>query len=100
MESLHIADYTLRGVACQSSSGLSDGADKAWNCLVLTAAASSSQVEVAAYLLSGVPHYVLAALGIEILKAAAFLGLRTRQFLPSYRHFFRSIGPRKISPID
>ncbi|KAK4387863.1 Ankyrin repeat protein SKIP35 [Sesamum angolense] len=39
-------------------------------CLALTAATSSSQVEVAAYLLPHVPHHVLAALSIEILKAA------------------------------
>lgn len=40
-------------------------------CLALTAATSSSQVEVAAYLLPRVPQHVLAALSIEILKAAA-----------------------------
>ncbi|KMT15601.1 hypothetical protein BVRB_3g059470 [Beta vulgaris subsp. vulgaris] len=39
-------------------------------CLALTAATSSSQVEVAAYLLPQVPHHVLTALSIEILKAA------------------------------
>lgn len=39
-------------------------------CLALTAATSSSQVEVAAYLLPHVPRHVLAALSIEILKAA------------------------------
>lgn len=39
-------------------------------CLALTAAISSSQVEVAAHLLPHVPHHVLAALSIEILKAA------------------------------
>ncbi|GAA0186603.1 hypothetical protein LIER_33891 [Lithospermum erythrorhizon] len=39
-------------------------------CLALTAATSSSQVEIAAYLLPHVPHNVLAALSIEILKAA------------------------------
>ncbi|GAB4858972.1 Ankyrin repeat protein skip35 [Ancistrocladus abbreviatus] len=39
-------------------------------CLALTAATSSSQVEVAAYLLPQVPQHVLAALSIEILKAA------------------------------
>lgn len=39
-------------------------------CLALTAATSSSQVEVAAYLLPHVPKHVLAALSIEILKAA------------------------------
>ncbi|VVA22371.1 PREDICTED: ankyrin repeat SKIP35 [Prunus dulcis] len=39
-------------------------------CLALTAATSSSQVDVAAYLLPHVPHHVLAALSIEILKAA------------------------------
>ncbi|KAL8487207.1 hypothetical protein ACS0TY_023759 [Phlomoides rotata] len=39
-------------------------------CLALTAATSSSQVEVAAYLLPHVPQHVLAALSIEILKAA------------------------------
>ncbi|XP_051126406.1 ankyrin repeat protein SKIP35-like isoform X2 [Andrographis paniculata] len=39
-------------------------------CLALTAATSSSQVEVAAYLLPRVPQHVLAALSIEILKAA------------------------------
>ncbi|KAL5990721.1 Ankyrin repeat protein skip35 [Asimina triloba] len=39
-------------------------------CLALTAATSSSQVEVAAYLLPLVPRHVLAALSIEILKAA------------------------------
>ncbi|KAF2325637.1 hypothetical protein GH714_031529 [Hevea brasiliensis] len=39
-------------------------------CLALTAATSSSQVDVAAYLLPHVPQNVLAALSIEILKAA------------------------------
>ncbi|XP_058101855.1 ankyrin repeat protein SKIP35-like [Magnolia sinica] len=39
-------------------------------CLALTAATSSSQVGVAAYLLPHVPQHVLAALSIEILKAA------------------------------
>ncbi|KAH9619071.1 hypothetical protein KSS87_001880 [Heliosperma pusillum] len=39
-------------------------------CLALTAATSSSQVEVAAYLLTQVPQHVLSALSIEILKAA------------------------------
>lgn len=39
-------------------------------CLALTAATSSSQVDVAAYLLPHVPHHVLAALSIEIIKAA------------------------------
>ncbi|CAL9236843.1 unnamed protein product [Arabidopsis halleri] len=39
-------------------------------CLALTAATSSSQVEVAAYLLPHVPRPVLTALSIEILKAA------------------------------
>ncbi|KAK6116829.1 hypothetical protein DH2020_049459 [Rehmannia glutinosa] len=39
-------------------------------CLALTAATSSSQVQVAAYLLPHVPQHVLAALSIEILKAA------------------------------
>ncbi|KAL6578212.1 Ankyrin repeat protein skip35 [Orobanche minor] len=39
-------------------------------CLALTAATSSSQVEAASYLLPHVPHHVLAALSIEILKAA------------------------------
>ncbi|KAL3329972.1 hypothetical protein AABB24_034036 [Solanum stoloniferum] len=39
-------------------------------CLALTAATSSSQVEVARYLLPHVPQHVLAALSIEILKAA------------------------------
>ncbi|WCJ43381.1 Ankyrin repeat family protein [Euphorbia peplus] len=39
-------------------------------CLALTAATSSSQVEVAAYLLLHVPQHVLSALSIEILKAA------------------------------
>ncbi|KAA8527221.1 hypothetical protein F0562_034682 [Nyssa sinensis] len=39
-------------------------------CLALTAATSSSQVETAAYLLPHVPQHVLAALSIEILKAA------------------------------
>lgn len=39
-------------------------------CLALTAATSSSQIEVAAYLLPHVPQHVLAALSIEILKAA------------------------------
>ncbi|CAK9174709.1 unnamed protein product [Ilex paraguariensis] len=39
-------------------------------CLALTAATSSSQVEIAAYLLPHVPQHVLAALSIEILKAA------------------------------
>ncbi|KAK6930403.1 hypothetical protein RJ641_004497 [Dillenia turbinata] len=39
-------------------------------CLALTAATSSSQVKIAAYLLPHVPQHVLAALSIEILKAA------------------------------
>ncbi|KAK1379454.1 Ankyrin repeat protein SKIP35 [Heracleum sosnowskyi] len=39
-------------------------------CLALTAATSSSQVEIAAYLLPHVSHHVLVALGPEILKAA------------------------------
>ncbi|KAL0557450.1 hypothetical protein IC582_005988 [Cucumis melo] len=39
-------------------------------CLALTAATSSSQINVAAYLLPHVPQHVLAALSIEILKAA------------------------------
>ncbi|CAN6823543.1 hypothetical protein Bca4012_028740 [Brassica carinata] len=39
-------------------------------CLALTAATSSSQVEIAAYLLPHVPRPVLTALSIEILKAA------------------------------
>ncbi|GLT89322.1 hypothetical protein SLE2022_073090 [Rubroshorea leprosula] len=39
-------------------------------CLALTAATSCSQVDVAAYLLPHVPQHVLAALSIEILKAA------------------------------
>ncbi|GFP90339.1 ankyrin repeat protein skip35 [Phtheirospermum japonicum] len=39
-------------------------------CLALTAATSSSQVEVAAHLLPRVPRHVLAALSVEILKAA------------------------------
>jgi len=38
-------------------------------CLALTAATSSSQVEVAAYLLPHVPQHVLVALSVEILKA-------------------------------
>ncbi|KAI0494279.1 hypothetical protein KFK09_024411 [Dendrobium nobile] len=39
-------------------------------CLALIAATSSSQVEVTAYLLPHVPHHVLAALSVEIIKAA------------------------------
>nr|PNR33308.1 hypothetical protein PHYPA_025251 [Physcomitrium patens] len=39
-------------------------------CLALTAAASSSRVDVAAFLLSHVPHHVLQTLSAEILKAA------------------------------
>ncbi|GAB2233341.1 hypothetical protein Droror1_Dr00002562 [Drosera rotundifolia] len=39
-------------------------------CLALTAATSSSKVDVVAYLLPQVPQHVLAALSIEILKAA------------------------------
>uniref|UniRef100_A0A1D1YGP1 F-box/ankyrin repeat protein SKIP35 n=1 Tax=Anthurium amnicola TaxID=1678845 RepID=A0A1D1YGP1_9ARAE len=39
-------------------------------CLALTAATSSSQVEIAQYLLPHVPRHVLAALSLEILKAA------------------------------
>lgn len=39
-------------------------------CLALTAATSSSQVGVAAYLLPRVPPHVLAALSVEIIKAA------------------------------
>lgn len=37
-------------------------------CLALTAAASSSRLEVAAFLLSHVPHHVLQTLSAEILK--------------------------------
>ncbi|KAL2485328.1 Ankyrin repeat family protein [Abeliophyllum distichum] len=40
-------------------------------CLALTATTSSSQVEIVAYLLPHVPLHILAALNIEILKAAA-----------------------------
>nr|CAD1819893.1 unnamed protein product [Ananas comosus var. bracteatus] len=39
-------------------------------CLALTAATSASQVDIAAYLLPHVPRHVLAALSVEILKAA------------------------------
>ncbi|CAA6660262.1 unnamed protein product [Spirodela intermedia] len=39
-------------------------------CLALTAATSSSQLEVVSYLLPHVPQQVLAALSVEILKAA------------------------------
>ncbi|KAL2507203.1 Ankyrin repeat family protein [Forsythia ovata] len=39
-------------------------------CLALTAATSSSQVAIVAYLLPHVPLHILAALSIEILKAA------------------------------
>lgn len=39
-------------------------------CLALTASTSTSQVEVAGYLLHNVPHHVLTALSVEILKAA------------------------------
>ena len=39
-------------------------------CLAVTAATSSSRVEIAAYLLPHVPRAVLAALSVEILKAA------------------------------
>ncbi|XP_031390558.1 ankyrin repeat protein SKIP35 [Punica granatum] len=39
-------------------------------CLALTAATASTQVEVAAYLLPRVPHHIISALGIEIIKAA------------------------------
>ncbi|XP_057957057.1 ankyrin repeat protein SKIP35-like [Malania oleifera] len=39
-------------------------------CLALTAATSSSQIGIAAFLLPHVPQHVLAALSIEILKAA------------------------------
>lgn len=39
-------------------------------CLALTAAASSSRVEVAAFLLSHVPHHVLQTLSAEILKVS------------------------------
>ncbi|XP_020703732.1 ankyrin repeat protein SKIP35 [Dendrobium catenatum] len=39
-------------------------------CLALIAATSSSQVEVTAYLLPHVPQHVLAALSVEIIKAA------------------------------
>jgi hypothetical protein len=39
-------------------------------CLALTAAASSSRVEVAALLLSHVPHHVLQTLSAEILKVS------------------------------
>ncbi|KAJ4968288.1 hypothetical protein NE237_014989 [Protea cynaroides] len=39
-------------------------------CLALTAATSSSEVGIASYLLPHVPQHVLAALSIEILKAA------------------------------
>ncbi len=37
-------------------------------CLALTAAASSSHVNIVAYLLNHVPHHVLQTLGAEILK--------------------------------
>eukprot|EP01018_Ginkgo_biloba_P015072 Gb_04527 [translate_table: standard] len=39
-------------------------------CLALTAAASSSRVEIATYLLPHVPQHVLSTLSIEIIKAA------------------------------
>ncbi|RWW26969.1 hypothetical protein BHE74_00004378 [Ensete ventricosum] len=39
-------------------------------CLALTAAASSSQVGIASYLLPHIPQHVLAALSVEVLKAA------------------------------
>ncbi|KAL3828417.1 hypothetical protein ACJIZ3_017219 [Penstemon smallii] len=39
-------------------------------CLALTAATSTTQVEVASYILPHVPQHVLSALSIEILKAA------------------------------
>lgn len=39
-------------------------------CLALTAAASSSKVEIANYLLPHVPHHVLSTLSVEIIKAA------------------------------
>lgn len=39
-------------------------------CLALTAATASIRVEVSAYLLPHVPHHVLSALSIEIIKAA------------------------------
>ncbi|CAL9184289.1 unnamed protein product [Musa hybrid cultivar] len=40
-------------------------------CIALTASVASSQVGIAAYLLPRIPEHVLAALSIEILKAAA-----------------------------
>ncbi|KAG0497273.1 hypothetical protein HPP92_001964 [Vanilla planifolia] len=43
-------------------------------CLALTAATSNGQVEIASYLLPLVPHHVLAALSVEILKATAERG--------------------------
>uniref|UniRef100_A0A7N0RCA4 Ankyrin repeat protein SKIP35 n=1 Tax=Kalanchoe fedtschenkoi TaxID=63787 RepID=A0A7N0RCA4_KALFE len=43
-------------------------------CLALTAATSSSQVGITRYLLPHVPHHVLSALSVEILKAAGERG--------------------------
>jgi citrate lyase alpha subunit len=42
-------------------------------CLALTAAASSSCVDVVAYLLSHVPHHVIQTLSAEILKVFSLL---------------------------
>ncbi|KAL0359309.1 UNVERIFIED_CONTAM: Ankyrin repeat protein SKIP35 [Sesamum angustifolium] len=56
-------------------------------CLALTAATSSSQVEVAAHLLPHVPQHVLAALSIEILKAA---GERSGRSLEGVSFLLRS----------
>jgi len=52
-------------------------------CLALTAAASSSRVEVAAFLLSHVPHHVLQTLSAEILKV--LLGLKIPMGFKVYR---------------
>lgn len=39
-------------------------------CLALTAATASTHVEVAAFILPCIPHHIISALGVEIIKAA------------------------------
>lgn len=56
-------------------------------CLALTAATSSSQVNVVAYLLPHVPHHVLETLSIEIVKAA---GERSAGSLAGVAYLLRS----------
>lgn len=51
-------------------------------CLALTAAASSSHVDVAAFLLTHVPHHVLHTLSAEILKVFLILKMPNEFWLP------------------